>query len=301
MSTPTSRPARLAVGVIGAGRAGCALGVAFNRAGHRVVAVSGVSDASRRRAEAAFPGVPVLPAEDVARAAELLLLTVPDAALPALVETLAAQGVLHAGQLVVHVSGCHGLGVLEPAARAGAVPLALHPVMTFPGAPEDADRLAGAVFGVTAPDGLRHVAEVLVLELGGEPVHVPDDARPAYHAALSWGANYLVTLTTTAVDLLTAAGVESPTRVLAPLLGASLDTALRYGDAGLTGPVSRGDAGTVAAHLDALRTHLPSAVDAYVSLARLTADRALADGRLDPGQGEALLAVLADAPAGAGR
>ena len=289
----TERP-RLSVGVVGIGRVGSALGVALSRAGHAVVAVSGVSDASRRRAAERLPSAAVLPADEVVRGADLVLLTVPDDALAAIVHGLADVGAFQRGQFVVHTSGRHGLDVLTPATAQGALPLALHPVMTFAGGAEDAERLAGTSFGVTAPEELRAVGETLVVEMGGEPVFVPEEARVLYHAALAWGANYLVTLVTTAADLLRNAGAERPELLLAPLLGAALDNALRRGDAALTGPVSRGDAGTVTAHLAALRQDAPEVVPAYVALARLTADRALRDGRLDPRRAEALLDALAE-------
>lgn len=293
------RPARLAVGVVGFGRVGSALAVGLQRAGHQILAVSGATESTRRRAARQLPDVPVLPAEDVVRRCGAVLLTVPDDVLSDLVETLAAQGCFRAGQLVVHTSGRYGIGVLAGAINSGATALALHPAMAFSGAPEDPDRLGGASWGVTSQPDMRAVAEVLVVELGGEPVWVPEEARVVYHAALTWGASYVVTLATAAADLLGGAGVEMPQRILAPLLGASLDNALRYGDAGLTGPVARGDSGTVAAHLAALRAHAPEIVPAYIALARLTADRALQAGRLDATSAERLLGVLATPSAGA--
>ncbi|HWL38535.1 MAG TPA: DUF2520 domain-containing protein [Frankiaceae bacterium] len=285
---------RLTVGVVGVGRVGSALAVALSRAGHVVTAVSGVSDASLGRAADRLPSAAVEPADDVVRHAELVLLTVPDDALAQVVEGLATVGAFRQGQIVLHTSGRHGLDVLEPATRAGALALALHPAMTFAGGAEDVERLVGTSFGVTAPEEYRAVGEALVVEMGGEPVWVPEELRALYHAALAWGANYLTTLVTTAADLLSQAGAERPDLLLAPLLGAALDNALRRGDAALTGPVSRGDAGTVAAHLDVLRRNAPEVVPAYVALARLTADRALRDGRLDPAQAAALLDTLAD-------
>jgi predicted short-subunit dehydrogenase-like oxidoreductase (DUF2520 family) len=235
----------------------------------------------------------------VVAAADLVLLTVPDDALGQLVDGLAEVGAWRAGQLVAHVSGAHGLAVLEPAARAGALPLAFHPAMTFTGRDEDLDRLLGVSYGVTAPAVLRAVAEALVVEMGGEPVWVAEELRPLYHAALVVGANHLVTLVNEAMDLLTRAGVERPGVVLAPLVGAALDNALRAGDAALTGPVVRGDAGTVARHLDTLRAAAPESVAAYLAMARRTADRALAAGRLPAESAEALLDVLASDPNGA--
>jgi predicted short-subunit dehydrogenase-like oxidoreductase (DUF2520 family) len=284
------------VGVVGAGRVGAVLGAALRRAGHALVAVSAVSQASRDRAEALLPGVPVRPVDDVVRGADLVLLTVPDDALGALVTGLVATGALQRGTLVAHTSGLHGLAVLEPALAAGALPLALHPALPFAGTAVDLERLVGAAFGVTAPEPLLPVAEALVLEMGGEPVLLTEQQRPLWHAALAHGANHLTTLVASAADLLRAAGVDEPGPVLAPLLGSALDGALRRGDAALTGPVARGDAGTVAAHLAALAAAAPEVLPSYVAMARLTADRALASGRLDPDRAGALLSVLGSVP-----
>lgn len=291
-TSATDRPGRLAVGLVGVGAAGSVLAAALARAGHRTVALSAVSRASRDRAAARLPNTPIVPPDAVVAAADLALLAVPDDALQSLVTGLAEVGAFRPGQLVVHVSGAHGLGVLQPAVRAGALPLALHPIMTFTGRDEDENRLPGVHWGVTTRPELRPVGEALVLEMGGEPLWVADEQRPLYHAALVVAANHLVTLLNDASDLLRAAGVENAGMALAPLAGAALDNALRSGDAALTGPVSRGDAGTVAEHLAALRGRQPSAVASYLAMARRTADRAIAAGRLDPAAAEGLLGVL---------
>ncbi|MFH8589128.1 Rossmann-like and DUF2520 domain-containing protein [Streptomyces celluloflavus] len=292
------RPARLTVGVVGAGRVGPALAASLHLAGHRPVAVSGVSDASVRRAAELLPEVPLVPAAEVLARADLVLLTVPDDALADLVSGLAETGAVRPGQLLVHTSGRYGTSVLDPATRAGALPLALHPAMTFTGTSVDVQRLVGCSFGVTAPDELRMAAEALVIEMGGEPVWIAESARPLYHAALAIGANHLVTLVAQSMELLRTAGVEAPGRMLGPLLGAALDNALRSGDDALTGPVARGDAGTVAAHVAELRQHAPQSVAGYLAMARMTADRALAHGLLKPELAEDLLGVLAEASPG---
>jgi len=295
---PADRPARLAVGVVSAGRVGAVLGAALQRAGHRLVGVSAVSRDSRRRAESLVPEAPVLPPDEVATVADLLVLAVPDDVLPDLVRGLAASAVLRAGTMVAHTSGAHGAGLLEPLTRVGALPMALHPVMTFTGTEVDLQRLAGACFGVSAPEALRLAAEALVIEMGAEPVWIEEAARPLYHAALAVGANHLVTLVAQSADMLGQAGVEQPARMLGPLLGAALDNALRRGDLALTGPVARGDAGTVRAHLATLDT--PESVAAYVAMSRLTAVRALAAGVLSAEGAEALLDVLARGGSDAG-
>jgi len=168
-------------------------------------------------------------------------------------------------------------------------------VMTFTGRGDDLLRMRGICFGVTAPDQLRAVAEALVIEMEGEPVFIAEENRALYHAGLASAANHLVTLVTESCDLLRAAGAADPARMLSPLLFAALDNALRLGDAGLTGPVARGDVGTVARHLEALRETAPEALAVYVALARLTADRALAAGLLTPPDAERLLDVLSGA------
>jgi predicted short-subunit dehydrogenase-like oxidoreductase (DUF2520 family) len=154
--------------------------------------------------------------------------------------------------------------------------------------------LAGAAFGITAPDELRAVAETIVVEIGGDPVWVPERARPLYHAALTIGANHLVTLVNDSVELLTRAGIEQPTRLLSPLLSAALDNALRLGDGAMTGPVSRGDAATVTTHLATLRAEAPETVGAYLAMARRTAARAVTSGRLTQPQAELLRQALED-------
>lgn len=286
------RPARLAVGVVSAGRVGSVLGAALSGVGHRVVATSGVSRASVHRAATLLPGVPLLPPDEVVHQADLALLAVPDDVLPGLVRGLAAAGAFRPGQIVVHTSGSCGVAVLDPAAEHDVLPLALHPVMTFTGRPEDVQRLAGACVGVTArPDdeAAWNVGEALVVEMGAEPVRVAEAVRPLYHAALAHGANHLITLVRDSVEILERAGVRPAERLLGPLLSAALDNALRHGDRALTGPVARGDVGTVRTHLRELEA-LDSAAgedgaaqpaypgaglaDTYRALARRTAYRA---------------------------
>ncbi|WP_438388108.1 Rossmann-like and DUF2520 domain-containing protein [Actinopolyspora saharensis] len=277
-----ARP-RLRVGVISAGRVGSVLGAALRRVGHEVGAVSAVSEAALARAAELLPSVPVRGPDEVAEQADLVLLAVPDDALAGLVRGLVGTGSLRSGQIVVHTSGAHGAEVLEPAAEAGVLPIALHPAMTFTGKPEDLERLGTACMAVTAradDEAGTSVGTALAVEMGADPVRVPEEARKLYHAALTHGANHLVTLVNECAQLLRSSGIETPDRVLGPILSAALDNALRYGDRGLTGPVARGDAGTVRSHLEVLGSAEPDAVAGYVQLARRTAERAVRSGML---------------------
>lgn len=290
----SKNPRRLRVGIVGAGRVGTIIGAALAGAGHRVVAASGRSAASAARIERLLPGSHLLPPDAVAAGSDLVIVAVPDDVLERVVRELAAN--LRPGTVVAHTSGAHGVAVLAAAVSAGARPLALHLAMTFTGHASDLDRLAAGVsFGVTAPDDLRPLATRLVADLGGSIEWVAEVDRPLYHAALAHGANHLVTLVNEAIDRLRDAGVISPERVLAPLLRAALENTLRLGDAALTGPVARGDAGTVAKHLSTLESVAPDSVPAYRALARRTADRAIASGRLRAHDAAPLLGVLAHA------
>jgi len=291
VGTPNGlRPARLKVGIISGGRVGTALGMALERAEHVVVACSAISEASRRLTERRLPDTPIMPVPDVADSAELLLLTVPDSELPGLVNGLAATGAVRRGTIVAHTSGANGIAVLAPLTAQGCLPLAIHPAMTFTGTDEDVERLSDTCFGVTAADEIGYaIAQSLVLEIGGEPFRVREDARTLYHAALAHGSNHIVTLVADALEALRAAlsgqellGQETvqdypgglAERIIAPLARAALENTLQRGQSALTGPVARGDAAAVAAHLAALNGVDPQLARAYRADSLRTAQRA---------------------------
>jgi predicted short-subunit dehydrogenase-like oxidoreductase (DUF2520 family) len=283
------------VGVVGAGRVGAVLAAALRTAGHDLVAVAGESDASRRRAADLLPGIPVRKPTDVARGCDVLLLTVPDDMLGNVVAMLTASGAIRPGQYVVHTSGAHGLAVLAPAVAAGARGIAMHPAMTFTGTDLDLPRLSGCVFGVTALEAERPVAERLVSDLGGVVMWVDESRRTLYHAGLAHGANHLVTLVAQAMELLEAAGADDPAATLRPLLTAALDNALAEGDSALTGPIVRGDVNTVRAHLAEVAATAPDTLPSYVALAEATLDRVVTDGRVLPIRAAAIRRVLTQA------
>lgn len=276
------KPGRLDVGVVGAGRVGAVWGAALAGAGHRVVAASGVSEASASRIETLLRGVPVLDPEAVVRASDLVLLTVPDDELATVVSGLAAVGAWRRGQIAVHASGRHGLAIMAPAEAVGVACLAIHPVMTFTGTSLDLARMRDAAFTVTAPAAFLPIAEALVIECGGEPVPIAEEDRPLYHAALVHGANHVAVAIAQASILLRSAGVERPGHLLGPLVRASVEGILAEAPGeirSLTGPVVRGDVGTIAAHVNALREH-PDELAAYRAMARATASLARDTGRI---------------------
>lgn len=284
-----SKPARLGIGIISAGRVGSVLGAALRACEHTIVGVHAVSEASQERAAMLLPDVPLLPVEQIAERSELLILAVPDDELPGLVTYLASSGSITAGQILVHTSGRHGTEVLAPATALGAIGLAIHPAMTFTGMSVDLQRLNGTCFAVTGPAPFIPIAQALVVEMSGEPVHVAEADRALYHAALAHAANHLVTILGQSQQMLASIGIEDPARYMGPLVRAAVDNALASGEGALTGPVVRGDAGTVKAHVQALNEYsehekTSDITDSYAALAHATAKRAHNRGLLNDEQ-----------------
>ena len=269
-----STPGRLGIGIIGMGHVGPVIGSALRAVGHQIVAVSASSQASRERADAMLPGVPIA-------TPEVVIVAVPDDQIGPLVSGLADLGAWQSGHIVIHLSGASGVGLLSLAAGAGAIPLAIHPAMTFTGTSVDVARLVGTPFAVTAAAPFLPIAQALVVEMGGEPVVVAEEDRPLYHAGLAHGANFIAGIAVQTTRILAQAGIENPALYVRPLLEAALDRALTEGVAGISGPAARGDAGTIAAHARCLgaREGLAGERDTYADMTRALT-RLLRDARL---------------------
>jgi predicted short-subunit dehydrogenase-like oxidoreductase (DUF2520 family) len=284
------------IGIVGAGRAGSALARALAAGGWPVVAVASRTPASAARLAAALPHAVAMPSpQAVAEAADLVFLTVPDAA----IGSVAAGVAWRPGQAVAHTSGVDSLGPLAPAQAAGALVGSLHPLQTF-GPLSAADPLA-AFAGITcALEGdaaLLPRLEAVVAALGARPLRLPSEAKPLYHAAAVVASNYLVTLLHLAADLWGAFGVDQETAIAAllPLVqGAVANVAAHGPRRALTGPIARGDAATVEKHLAAIAQARPEALEAYRALARATLALARAEGSITPTAAATLAATLAD-------
>ena len=225
----TPRSGRLGIGIIGAGKVGPVLGAALAGAGHAIVGISAVSESSRDRAEAMLPGAPILEIPQLIERSELVILAVPESELEQLVAGLAAVGAWQPGQLVLHTAPGVGIGVLAPATAAGVIPLALHPAMAFTGTSIDRSRLHECYFAVTAPTPVLPIGQALVVEMGAEPVIIAEADRPAYAEAIATATSFSAAIVGQAVDLLSGLGLESPGRVLAPLVRSSVENALAAG------------------------------------------------------------------------
>jgi predicted short-subunit dehydrogenase-like oxidoreductase (DUF2520 family) len=253
--------------VIGPGRLGSTLVAAMGTAGLRVSAV-GVRDAAAK--PHAQP--PRLPVAQAALAAEVLWLAVPDDAVRA-VAAAAADAVNAAGEasrptFAIHSSGAGRLELLEPLAAAGTRPLCLHPLQTFAEVPSPGT-LAGVPCAVTASDQeSARLGDQLARRLGMTPFALSDDSKGLYHLAAAVASNLLVALESEAARLLDeATGGADGLHILAPLVSTTLHNLIDAGPArALTGPVARGDVGTVRAHLRLLEHEAPRLASAYRAL-----------------------------------
>jgi predicted short-subunit dehydrogenase-like oxidoreductase (DUF2520 family) len=304
--TAETAPADLpSVGFVGAGKGGQTLAAALARAGVRVTAVASRSRASAERL-AALAGVPPEGvcdhAGDVPARAQLTLLTVPDDAIAGAVGEICAAHGWRPGHAVVHCSGALPSRLLNCARAEGSPAASFHPLQAFARRPPDVAAataaLEGIVFGLEGDALLRPALERLAVVLGGRPLWLDAAVKPLYHAAAVLASNYVVTLAAAGADLLGRCGLapDDALRALLPLLTGTLTnlSALGLPDA-LTGPLSRGDAGTIAGHLAALDAADPAVAALYRSLGRATVPLALAK---DPASAGPIrhAAALLDAP-----
>ena len=220
------RAGRLGVSVIGAGRVGPVLAAALAGAGHAIVGISASSPAATERVQAMLPGVPLLPVPELVERAELIILAVPDDQLPGLVDGLASLGAWQPGQLVAHTSASFGVDVLSPAIAAGAIPLALHPLIEFTGSSLDLQRLSGSYIAVAAPTAVLPIAQALAVELGGEPLVVREDQREQFAEAVATARSFSTAIVEQVTRSLSEIGVLNPGRVIGPLVRSSVDNAL---------------------------------------------------------------------------
>jgi predicted short-subunit dehydrogenase-like oxidoreductase (DUF2520 family) len=284
------------VGVIGPGRVGTLLTVALARAGWRPVAIAGGTAAARDHVASLVAGCrPHATPAGAIEGVDLVVVATPDDVVGEVVTDLARADALREGQQLVHVAGSQGLAPLRRAALAGASVAACHPAMTVPTGAEDPDLLVGTAWAVTAAPADLRWARDLVVDLGGDPHEVRDDVRGLYHAGLAVGSNAVGAAVVVARQLLLAARVDDPAAFLGPLVERSVANAVRSGASALTGPVVRGDTGTIANHLAALESDVPDLADAYRALTRVLLDRVRA--QLSPAAAAELDALL-DPPKG---
>ncbi len=279
-------------GFIGAGTVGTALAVLLSHKGYQVTCVSSRSRASAENLAKAVDGCRVVESnQDVADTAELVFITTPDDT----IATVASQVRWHKGQGVVHCSGADSTDILEPARESGAMAGGFHPLQTFAGVEQALENIPGSTFAVEAEEPLLTTLKEMSTALGGHWIELEASDKVAYHAAAVIACNYLVTLVKLATDLWQTFSVppDQATRALLPLIRGTLHNMETIGiPQCLTGPIARGDTGTIKKHLKTLQEKAPALLSPYRELGLQTVPIALAKGRINKQQASELEAVL---------
>ncbi len=282
----------LKLGFIGAGTVGTALSVGLGSRGYPVVAVSSRSQTSARRLAQAVSGCQVFDnSQGVADTAEFVFITTPDD----VIASVASEIKWHSGQSVVHCSGALSTDILEPAKKLGAQVGAFHPLQTFASVRQAIDNIPGSTFAVEAEEPLLDKLKEMATALDGHWVELKAGDKVVYHASAVIACNYLVTLVKLAADLWQTFGIpqKQATRALLPLVKGIIHGIETVGiPECLTGPIARGDTGTIKKHLEALRNVAPSLLSTYRELGLKTIPIALAKGRISENQAEELEVIL---------
>ena len=282
------------IGIVGAGAVGTALGVALTRAGWPIAAVAS-RDAGRREAFRRWvPGTRAFAeANALLDEVELVILAVPDDAIAAVAGGLH----LYSGQAIVHTSGLLGADVLEPSMAAGTQVGAFHPLVAFADTERAVAALHGATIAIEGDDQLADLLARMADAVGGTPVRLAAGTKAAYHAAAVLAAGGVVALLDAIAELGRVVGLDEAgsLAVYLPLLEQTVGNARDIGiRAALTGPATRGDVGTMDAHLSELERHAPGVVDLYVDLAKREIDLAQARGAVAPEVAKRARASLAN-------
>ena len=282
----------LRIGFIGAGTVGTALAVRLSEKGYPVVAVASRTRASAERLAGMLNNCQVYDSrQTVADMAELVFITTPDDA----INPVTAQINWHRGQNVVHCSGADSLDILEPATKAGALPGAFHPLQTFANIAYAIENIPGSTFALEAEEPLLSNLKEMALALAGRWIELKPGDKVLYHTAAVFACNYVITLAKLATDLWKTFGISTTeaTQALLPLLRGTINNLNNIGlPQCLTGPVARGDVGTIKKHLAALKATAPALLPSYRELGLQTIPIALAKGRIDAQKAEELRELL---------
>ncbi|HEX7365324.1 MAG TPA: DUF2520 domain-containing protein [Dehalococcoidia bacterium] len=280
------------IGFVGAGTTGTALAVRLAQHGYPVIAVSSLSLTSAQKLASRISNCKVYGrAQDVADIARLIFITTPDDA----ISQVAAEVKWHDGQSVVHCSGAHSVDILEPARQKGTRTGCFHPLQTFASVDQAIENLPGSTFAIEAEEPLSSWLKDMATKLEGDWVILKAGDKVLYHAAAVIACNYLVTLVKLATDLWQTFDVPSAqaTDALMPLLRGTLSNIENVGLPNcLTGPIARGDLGTVSRHLESISKQAPALLTIYKELGRQTIPIALSKGRINSQKAEELKALL---------
>ncbi len=271
------------VAILGPGKVGTAVGFLLRSAGYEITALAGRSRKSCRKALPYTGGKIYSRLPEAASAARCILITVSDDSIRSVCEEISSAGTPLKGRKVIHMSGAGGLDLLDSARQAGACVGSIHPIQSFADVKGAIDSIPGSTFGVTVDEKIKRWSLRFVRDLGGLPFFVSETDKPLYHAAACLASNYLVTLMHAAEEIYRSLGLspEKAVRAFWPLVKGTIRNIESKGTVqSLTGPIARGDIGTVEKHLLSLQEELEGLVEFYCRTGSLTVDVALKKGAI---------------------
>ena len=284
------------ISIIGCGKVGTTFGIHLSRAGYEVIALYDDIRANAERASELIDGAEVKDSGQVAaRAADVVIITTPDGIIEQACSALADAGGFRSGQTVLHCSGALPSTILSAAADSGADTGSMHPMQAFAAIASGENPFNGIVMSVEGTEGAVHHAGDMVTALGARPFIIRTEGKMLYHAAAVVASNYLVSLLDVATQMFSEAGIpeEESYSILEPLLQGTMANIGRAGtrDA-LTGPIVRGDAETVAAHVETIKNTLPHLLPAYKSLGMIALGLTRQKGDLEESKIDLLERIL---------
>jgi predicted short-subunit dehydrogenase-like oxidoreductase (DUF2520 family) len=286
---------RDSVAILGLGKVGTAVGHLLRSAGYEIVAVAGRSTAKLNQGLAHTGGQAFKDFSAAASRADCVLITTSDDAIASVCDEICQRGAINPGKKVIHMSGAGGLDLLSPAAKTGAHVASIHPLQSFASVEGAINSIPGSTFGITADTEIRAWAEQMVRDLRGNPFFIADEDKPLYHAAACLASNSLTTLIHNVEGIYQSLGM-TPTEALRafwPLVQGTMQNIENNGTVqALTGPISRGDAGTVAKHLAALQKSFPTLLPLYRTMGRETVSLGLKKKTLSQDKAEIINKLL---------
>jgi len=287
--------AKDSIAILGMGKVGTAVGYLLRSKGYEIVGVADISAASAEKGAEYTGGKVCVSPVDAASQADTVFITTGDDAISPVFEEISKKGGVTAGNKVVHMSGAGGLDLLKSARQAGAYIASIHPIQSFADVEGAVQNIPGSTFGITADDEIKDWAARIVRNLGGIPFFVSDVDRPLYHAAACMASNYLVTLMYMVEEVYETVGLsrEDAARSFWPLVTGTIKNIETGGTVqSLTGPISRGDIGTLKKHLQAFRDRLPELLVVYRIMGAFTVDIGLKKKTLSPERAEEIKSLF---------
>jgi predicted short-subunit dehydrogenase-like oxidoreductase (DUF2520 family) len=280
--------------IIGTGMVGTAIGYLLRKAGYKVISIADKSPAALKRALHYTGGEAFRDYREAMQEADYILITTPDDFIWSACQKISLSPAIK-GKFVFHMSGAGGLDLLESAKKAGAAIASIHPLQSFSSIDQAINNIPGSYFGITADKKAQRTAKGIVRDLRGIPFFISSDQKPLYHAAACLASNYLVSLMNTVESIYRAIGLneKDAKKAYLPLVYGSLRNIENSGSiSSLTGPIARGDIGTIKKHITAINKNLPQYSSLYSSLGLITVKVAQQKGTLNTRQAKAMNHIL---------